>query len=188
MTAGPPSGTVTFVFTDVEGSTALWQDHPQAMAAALARHDDIVRRAIERHHGYVFSTAGDAFAAAFGSATDAVAAISAAQVGLTDEPWNDAVIRVRAGLHTGEAEERGGDYFGPVLNRGARIMALAGGRQVLLSQATAELVRDQLASGLDLHDVGEHRLKSLHRPEHLFQLMGPGLSDRVVEVASLLGV
>ena len=184
MTAGPPSGTVTFLFTDVEGSTTLWQDHPQAMATALARHDEIVRGAIERHRGYVFSTAGDAFAAAFGSATDAVAAISAAQVGLTGEPWNDAVIRVRAGLHTGEAEERGGDYFGAVLNRGARIMALAGGRQVLLSQATAELVRDQLASGFHLHDVGEHRLKSLHRPEHLFQLMGPGLSDRAVETVS----
>ena len=157
MTAGPPSGTVTFVFTDVEGSTALWQDHTRAMAAALARHDEIVRGAIELQHGYVFSTAGDAFAAAFASATDAVAAISAAQVRLSDEPWDEAVIRVRAGLHTGEAEERGGDYFGPVLNRAARIMSLAGGNQVLLSQATAELVRDQLASGFDLHDVGEHR-------------------------------
>ena len=184
MTAGPPSGTVTFVFTDVEGSTALWQDHTRAMAAALARHDEIVRGAIELQHGYVFSTAGDAFAAAFASATDAVAAISAAQVRLSDEPWDEAVIRVRAGLHTGEAEERGGDYFGPVLNRAARIMSLAGGNQVLLSQATAELVRDQLASGFDLHDVGEHRLKSLHRPEHLFQLMGPGLSDRALKVAS----
>jgi len=175
---------VTFVFTDVEGSTVLWQDHPEAMAAALGRHDEIVRGAIERHHGYVFSTAGDAFAAAFASAIDAVSAISAAQADLSDEPWAEAAIRVRAGLHTGEAEERGGDYFGPVLNRAARIMALAGGNQVLLSQATAELVRDQLTSGFELHDVGEHRLKSLHRPEHLFQLMGPGLSDRVVEVAS----
>jgi len=184
MTVGPPSGTVTFVFTDIEGSTALWQDQTQAMAAALARHDEIVRGAIERHHGYVFSTAGDAFAAAFASATDAVAAISAAQVRLSDEPWDEAVIRVRAGLHSGEAEERGGDYFGPVLNRTARIMALAGGNQVLLSQATAELVRDQLTSDLELHDVGEHRLKSLHRPEQLFQLMGPGLSGQAVEVAS----
>jgi predicted ATPase/class 3 adenylate cyclase len=184
MTAGPPSGTVTFVFTDIEGSTALWQDRARAMAAALARHDEIVRGAIELHHGYVFSTAGDAFAAAFASATDAVAAISAAQLRLSDEPWDEAVIRVRAGLHTGEAEERGGDYFGPVLNRAARIMALADGNQVLLSQATAELVRDRLTSAFELHDVGEHRLKSLHRPEHLFQLMGPGLSDRVVQVAS----
>lgn len=175
---------MTFVFTDIEGSTALWQDRARAMAAALARHDEIVRGAIERHHGYVFSTAGDAFAAAFASATDAVAAISAAQLRLSDEPWDEAVIRVRAGLHTGEAEERGGDYFGPVLNRAARIMALADGNQVLLSQATAELVRDQLPSAFELHDVGEHRLKSLHRPEHLFQLMGPGLSDRVVQLAS----
>lgn len=184
MTAGPPSGTVTFVFTDIEGSTALWQDRARAMAAALTRHDEIVRGAIEGHHGYIFSTAGDAFAAAFASATDAIAAISAAQLRLSDEPWDEAVIRVRAGLHTGEAEERGGNYFGPVLNRAARIMALADGNQVLLSQATAELVRDRLTSAFELHDVGEHRLKSLHRPEHLFQLMGPGLSDRVVQVAS----
>jgi hypothetical protein len=132
MTAGPPSGTVTFVFTDVEGSTALWQDHTRAMAAALARHDEIVRGAIERHHGYVFSTAGDAFATAFASATDAVAAISAAQVRLSDEPWDDAVIRVRAGLHTGEAEERGGDYFGP----GTPAIASPGRRQVTLRTAS----------------------------------------------------
>ena len=184
MTGTPPSGTVTFVFTDVEGSTALWQDHPRAMAAALARHDEIVRDAIENHHGYVFSTAGDAFAAAFASPTDAVTAIATAQADLSTERWGDAVIRVRAGLHTGEAEERGGDYFGPVLNRTARIMALAGGNQVLLSQATAELVRDQLESGLELHDAGEHRLKSLHRPEHVFQLAGPGLSSEMVEAAS----
>ncbi len=184
MTGTPPSGTVTFVFTDIEGSTSLWQDHPQAMAAALARHDDIVREAIEDHQGYVFSTAGDAFAAAFASPTDAVAAIATAQAGLSNEPWGSAVIRVRAGLHTGEAEERGGDYFGPVLNRAARIMALAGGNQVLLSQATVELVRDRLASDLELHDLGERRLKSLHRTEHLYQLMGPGLSDRVVAAST----
>jgi predicted ATPase/class 3 adenylate cyclase len=181
MTGTRPSGTVTFVFTDVEGSTALWQDHPRAMSAALARHDEIVRGAIENHQGYVFSTAGDAFAAAFASATDAVAAMTTAQAELSGEPWGDAVIRVRAGLHTGEAEERGGDYFGPVLNRTARIMALAGGNQVLVSQATAELVRDRLPANCDLRDVGEHRLKSLHRPEHLFQLIGPGLSAQAVE-------
>lgn len=179
-----PTGTVTFVFTDVEGSTALWQDHPIAMAAALARHDEILRSAIEERGGYVFSTAGDAFAAAFTSASEAVTAVSAAQRELSSEPWGDAVIRVRAGLHTGEAEERDGDYFGPVLNRAARIMSLAGGNQVLLSRATAELVREQMAAGFELVDVGEHRLKSLRRPEHLFQLTGPGLSDRKVPAAS----
>jgi predicted ATPase/class 3 adenylate cyclase len=183
MAAETPSGTVTFVFTDVEGSTRLWQNHPHAMAAALARHDEIVRGAIERHDGDVFSTAGDAFAAAFASATDAVAAMATAQGDLSNEPWGHAVIRVRAGMHTGEAEERGGDYFGPVVNRAARIMALAGGNQLVLSQATAELVRDQLPPGFELRDVGEHRLKSLHRPEHLFQLMGPGLSVQTVEGA-----
>jgi class 3 adenylate cyclase len=95
MTAEPPSGTVTFVFTDVEGSTALWQDHPRAMAATLAHHDEIVRGAIEKHDGYVFSTAGDAFAAAFASAIDAVSAIAAAQADLADEPWAEAAIRRR---------------------------------------------------------------------------------------------
>lgn len=184
MAAGAPSGTITFVFTDVEGSTALWQDHPGAMAVALARHDEIVRSAIERHGGYVFSTAGDAFAAAFSSATDALAAISVAQAALSDEPWAEAVIRIRAGLHTGEAEERGDDYFGPVLNRTARIMGLARGNQVLLSKTTAELVRYRLAPEFTLRDIGERDLKSLHRPEHLFQLIGPGLSDQAVGLAS----
>jgi predicted ATPase/class 3 adenylate cyclase len=184
MPAGIPSGTVTFVFTDVVGSTALWQDHPQAMAEALARHDEIVRRAIAGHGGYVFSTAGDAFAAAFASATDAVGAVAAVQADLASEPWGAAVIRVRAGLHTGEAEERDGDYFGPVLNRAARIMAIAGGGQVVLSRATAELVRDRLQPGFELRAVGEHRLRSLSRPEQLHQLTGPGLSDGDLDVAS----
>lgn len=187
MTGAPPSGTVTFLFTDVEGSTSLWQDHPREMARALARHDRIVRDAIEGNRGYVFSTAGDAFAAAFASAVDAVAAVSIAQAALSNEPWTDAVIRVRMGLHSGVADERDGDYFGPVLNRAARIMSLADGNQVLLSQATAELVRDQLASALELADVGEHQLKSLRRAEQLYQLMGPGLSSEQLDVAPAQG-
>jgi hypothetical protein len=120
----------------------------------------------------------------FGSDVDAVAAISRAQAELSVEPWADAVIRVRMGLHTGVAEERGGDYFGPVLNRAARIMAVANGNQVLLSQATAELVREQMEPGFRLHDVGEHQLKSLRRPEHMYQLMGPRLSDEELQVVS----
>jgi len=183
MTGTIPSGTVTFLFTDVEGSTELWQEHPREMAQALARHDEIVRHAIEGHDGYVFSTAGDAFAAAFASALDAVAAASTAQAELTDEPWTVSLIRVRMGLNTGVAEERGGDYFGPVLNRTARIMALAHGNQVVLSAATAQLVRGDLEPTLELRDIGEHRLKSLRSREHLHQLMGPGLSAEQLKEA-----
>ena len=105
-----------------------------------------------------------------------------AQAALSREPWAEAVIRIRAGLHTGEAQERDDDYFGPVLNRAARIMGRAGGGQVLLSRTTAELARDRLTPGFVLRDLGERQLKSLHRPEHLYQLVGPGLSDLVVEL------
>ena len=178
-----PSGTVTFLFTDVEGSTSLWQDHPQAMSAALSRHDEILRSAIEGHGGYVFSTAGDAFAAAFESAPGALTAAVAAQRALSTESWGDAVIRVRMGLHIGEAEERGGDYFGNVVNRTARIMSLAGGGQVVVSSAARETIADRLGVDIELRDLGEQQLKSLSRPEHLYQAIGPGLSDRPVTIA-----
>ena len=122
--AAVPTGTVTFLFTDVEGSTRLWQERPGAMAAALARHDEIMRAAITAHRGYVFSTAGDAFAASFARPGDAVDAALEAQQGLAAEMWpSDVLILVRMGIHTGEAVERGGDYFGPTLNLGARIMS-----------------------------------------------------------------
>ena len=126
-----PTGTVTFLFTDVEGSTRLWEEHPAEMQAALERHDEILRSAIEDHSGYVFSTSGDAFAAAFERAGDAIVAATDAQHSLGAERWPDtAVVRVRMGMHTGEAEERGGDYFGPVLNRAARIMSAGHGGQM----------------------------------------------------------
>ena len=164
---GPrPTGTVTFLFTDIEGSTRMWQESPDVMSAALVRHDEIVRAAIESARGYVFSTGGDGFAAAFWIPAEAVAAATSAQARLAGEVWpGPVVIRVRMGIHTGTAAERDGDYFGPTLNRAARLMAVGHGGQVLLSNVTASLV-----DHLDLVDLGEHRLKDLAGTERVWQL------------------
>jgi predicted ATPase/class 3 adenylate cyclase len=167
---------VTFLFTDVEGSTRLWSSAPEAMRLALARHDEIVRGAVEAHRGYVFATRGDGFSAAFGRAGDAVAAGVAAEAGLAKEEWPDgAAIRVRMGLHTGEVEERGGDYFGPAVNETARLMELAHGGQVVCSAVTATLVADSLPPQVKVVDLGEHLLRDLSRREHVFQVEAPGL-------------
>ena len=140
-----PTGTVTFLFTDIEGSTRLWEEHPKAMRLALARHDALLRQAIESHGGHVFKTMGDQFCAAFAGASDALAAAAHAQHALQSAAWAETgPIRVRMALHTGTAEERGGDYFGPPLNRVARLLAVAHGGQVLLSSATEERVRATL--------------------------------------------
>jgi predicted ATPase/class 3 adenylate cyclase len=166
-----PSGTVTFLFTDVEGSTRLWEDHPDAMQAALARHDEIVRDAIESHRGYVVKTTGDGFHAAFATAHDGIAAAVAAQRALAGEAWGSTgPLRVRMGVHTGAATLRDGDYYGTALNRGARLMAVAHGGQVVCSQTTADLARDGLAEGIALVDLGEHRLRDLGRAERVFQV------------------
>jgi len=160
-----PSGTVTFLFTDIEGSTRLWEEWPAEMAAAVERHDELLRGVIESNGGYVFTTAGDSFAAAFDRAEAAVVAATAAQDALAAERWSDAVaLKVRMGLHTGEAFEREGDYFGPAVNRAARIMACGHGGQTLVSSMTAGLVGSEY-----LVDVGEHQLKDLDAPERLFQ-------------------
>ena len=116
-----PSGTVTFVFTDIEGSTQRWESHRAAMQTALRRHDELLRSAIADHHGYVFKTIGDAFCAAFANPADAVAAIQAAQQAIAAEDFSGVDgLRVRAAIHTGTADERDGDYFGPAVNRVAR--------------------------------------------------------------------
>jgi predicted ATPase len=139
---------------------------PETMRDALARHDGVVRAAIEGHGGYVFATGGDGFAAAFGRAGDALAAAVDAQRRVGAEIWPEALpVRVRIGVHTGEANERGGDYFGPAVNRAARLMAVAHGGQVVCSSATAELVE-----GATLVDLGDHRLRDLDRPVHVFQV------------------
>src|SRR5262245_11282274 len=176
---GLPSGTVTFLFTDIEGSTGRWERQAEAMGAALARHDALLRAAILAHGGYVVKTMGDSFHAAFARAPDALAAAFDAQRGLLAEPWaqfgNIGSLRVRMALHTGTAEERDGDYYGPPLNRAARLMATGHGGQVLLSQTTYDLVRDTLTEGMSLLDLGEHRLKDLIRPERIYQLTHPDL-------------
>src|SRR5579862_3133638 len=162
-----PSGTVTFLFTDIEGSTRLWEDSPSAMRDALERHDDIVQSAIAGHDGYLFSTGGDGFAAAFSRAGDAVAAGARAQAELGREPWPEqAQLRVRMAVHTGEVVERGGNYFGTPVNQAARLMAVAHGGQVLCSAVTAELVRAEVP----LVDLGLHRLRDLSAPQRIFQV------------------
>ena len=181
-----PTGTVTLLFSDIEGSTRLWGEAPDSMARALRRHDEVLRLAIERSGGYVFKTFGDAFCAAFPSAREAVQAAGHAQGSLASEPWpNEAVLRVRMALHTGECEERDGDYFGPALNRVARLQAVAHGGQVVLSRATTEMVRDHLPPGLGLRDLGTHRLKDLGRPEEVFQLEIEGLDGEFPPLLSL---
>ena len=168
-----PSGTVTFLFTDLEGSTRLWEDHPEAMKAALARHDAILRAAIEEHDGQVVKTTGDGFHAAFATAHDAVDAAVATQLALGSESWEGTgPLMVRIGVHTCEAEARDGDYYGSGVNRAARLMGVAHGGQVLVSAATSELVRDR---SVELVDLGEHRLRDLGHPERIFQIVQPEL-------------
>jgi predicted ATPase/class 3 adenylate cyclase len=172
----PPTGTITFLFTDIEGSSRLWEQHPEAMRAALQRHDAVLRAAMEGHHGYVFKTVGDSFCVAFDRAGDAVAAAAHAQHALHEEEWTETgPLKVRMAVHVGAAELRDRDYFGNSLNRVARILAAGHGGQVLLSLPVEELVRDQLETGVMLRDLGERRLRDLTRPEHLFQLVLAGL-------------
>ena len=171
-----PGGTVTFLFTDIEGSTALWEQHPQTMPVALARHTAILRAAIAAHGGVVFKTVGDATCAAFASAPAALAAALAAQHALHAEPWGaTGPLRARMALHTGSVEARDGDYVGLPLSRVARLLSAGHGGQVLLSLATQELVREHLPPEVALHSLGEHRLKDLSYPEQIYQLAAPDL-------------
>ncbi len=169
--SGAPSGTVTLLFTDVEGSTRLWDAERDAMAAALRRHDEILRDAIEQAGGYVFKTAGDSFCAAFSAARAGLDAALCAQRNLAGQSWpTSRPIVVRMGLHAGVCEERDGDYFGPAVNRAARLLSVARGGQVLVSGAAAELLSDELPDGVDLRELGTHQLKDLSRPERIYQV------------------
>jgi predicted ATPase/class 3 adenylate cyclase len=192
MKSSLQSSTITFLFTDIEGSTRLWQLYPHSMPAALARHHAILRQSIEANQGYVFQVVGDAFCAAF---PDAIAGLSAAldaQKALLAEPWTDIQpIRVRIGMHTGSVEilEGGGlsgEYAsGLTLSRVARLMSAGHGGQILLSLATQELVRDLLPSGVALRDMGLHRLKDLIRPEHIYQVVAPDLPQDFAPLKTL---
>ena len=162
MTAAPPSGVVTFLFTDVEGSTRRWETDANAMRVALAAHDEVLRKAIEAQGGWLFKHTGDGVCAAFASPTSAVEAAMAAQRALE--------LPVRMGIATGEAELRGADYFGAVLNRAARVMAAGHGGQILLAESTAVLL-----SGVELLDLGQRRLRDLSTSVGVFQVLADGL-------------
>jgi predicted ATPase/class 3 adenylate cyclase len=174
--------TLTFLFTDIEGSTRLWQANPQAMPVALARHDEVVLGVIGAAGGTMFKHTGDGVAAVFRSAPAALAAATQIHRRLADQPDPDfGAFRVRIGIHTGEAETRGDDWFGLTVNRTARIMAAGHGGQTLLSGATAELVAD---GGFELRELGEHRLSGLHRTERIYQLCAPGLATEFPPLAT----
>ncbi|HEU0294205.1 MAG TPA: adenylate/guanylate cyclase domain-containing protein [Anaerolineales bacterium] len=175
--AGVPSGTVTFLFTDIEGSTKLAQEYPDEMPVLLARHNEILHQSIEAHNGYVFQIVGDSFSAAFHSASDALNAALNAQRGLQNESWTPAPIKVRMGIHAGAAQLNENKQYTSyaTLAMTQRIMSAGHGGQVLISNATQELLRDGLSVGLSLRDMGERRLKDLIRPERLYQLISPNL-------------
>lgn len=172
-----PSGTVTFLFTDIEGSTPLYQKYPDAMARALTRHHALLHEAIRAQRGRVFQIIGDAFCAAFGDTARALRAALDAQRALAAEPWGETgPLHVRMGLHTGNAEAGDDDYISNLtLIRAQRIMSAAHGGQVLLSLASEELVRDQLPKGTALRDLGMQRLRGLAQPERIYQLVAPDL-------------
>ena len=183
-----PIGTITYMFTDVEGSTLLWQQHPDEMRAVMARHDSLLTSAVEANDGTVVRPRGegDSIFAVFLRATDAVGAACAAQQFIFRETWpKDIAINVRMALHTGESELREHDYYGTTVNRCARLRAIAHGGQVLVSQATAQLVQDMLPEGVFLRDMGSHRLKDLQRPEQVFQLIHPELPADFPDLKSL---
>ena len=172
-----PSGTVTFLFTDIEGSTRLAQEHRETWESLRARHHSILRSAMDAHSGYVFQVIGDAFCVAFTTAGEALRAALQSQQHLQDEKWGDALLRVRMGIHTGKAEvQPDGQYQGYLaLSRVQRLMSAGHGGQVLISLATQQLVREDLPEGVSLRDLGERRLKDLVQPEHVFQLVIPDL-------------
>ncbi len=176
-----PTGTVTFLLTDVAQSTATWEAAPEAMAKAISRHYEILAEAVAANHGVrpTEQGEGDSIVAAFSRGADAVAAALDAQRALTVEPWPaGAVLSVRMALHTGDAQQRDAfNYFGQTVIRTARLRALAHGGQVIASRATTDLVADRLPAGARWRDLGAHRLKDLGRPEYVFQLEHPDLES-----------
>ncbi len=182
----PPSGTISFLFTDIEGSTRFWEHYPDAMQRTLARHDVVLRQVMAEHDGYIFTTAGDAFSVAFQSPRSSIdAAIECQRRLALDAPDEMGPLRERMVVHTGAADERDGDYFGPTLNRCARLLASAHGGQILVSLTTAELLRDVLPDEVGLRDLGEHRLRDLARPERVFQLLHSDLPASFPSIRSL---
>src|SRR6185503_9286024 len=185
-----PSGTVTFLFTDIEGSTKMALGYPDAMPALLAQHNAFMHKAIEAHNGFVFQIVGDSFSAAFHNASDALNATIDAQRLLYNEAWSPAPIKVRMGIHTGaaqlEIENKENTYSGyATLAMTQRIMSAGHGGQILISQSTFDLIRDQLPKNAKLIDMGERSLKDVVRPEHLYQLMVPDLPSEFAPLNTL---
>ncbi|HVG75973.1 MAG TPA: BTAD domain-containing putative transcriptional regulator, partial [Thermoleophilaceae bacterium] len=172
-----PSGVVTFLLTDIEGSSALWEADPAAMAASLERHDEIIDGCTGAHDGRLLKSQGegDSTLTVFPRASEALACAAELRKSFSQAEWEAGLeLRVRIAIHTGEAHERDGDYFGPAVNRAARLRALADGGATLLSQATAEIVQDRLPEGTELIDHGSHALRGLSRPERVFELREEG--------------
>jgi predicted ATPase/class 3 adenylate cyclase len=170
------SGVVTFLFTDIEGSTRLWEQEPERMRPALARHDAIAKAAVERHHGTIVKMAGDGVHAAFNDPLDAIGATLELQQALADpETTGGIALRIRCGLHAGVDERRDNDFFGRAVNRAARITSVAHGGQVLVSEAVAVLIRERLPSDVSLRDLGSVRLRDLASPERVYQVVHPQL-------------
>jgi predicted ATPase/class 3 adenylate cyclase len=181
-----PTGTVTFLFTDLEVSTRLWDLEPDSMQVALARHDAMLRTAVEAHSGTVVKGRGDGLHAVFATADAAVRAAIACELAIESEVWPvSEPLRARIGIHTGVAELRDGDYFGSAVNRAARLEGVAHGGQIICSQATADLARDVLAEGVGFLDLGEHRLRDLTRAERVFQVSAPGLQSGFAPLPSV---
>jgi class 3 adenylate cyclase len=172
-----PTGTVTFLFTDIEGSTKLAREHHEIWETLRARHHKILRDSIESYNGYIFQIIGDAFCAAFHTAGDALRAAAKAQINLHAENWGNTPVKVRMGIHTGKAEiQENGEYHGYLaMSRIQRLMSAGHGGQVLISAATQELLLEDLPEGVSLRDLGERRLKDLIRPEHIYQLVSENL-------------
>lgn len=184
-----PSGTVTFLLTDIEGSSQLWEQHEDAMPATFASHHTMLSDAIGAHGGVIFKTTGDGIRAVFASARAALAAALDAQKQLSDATWSAVgALQVRIALLTGDAQPHAGDYIGPPLNRAARLLDAGHGGQVLLSSTTKELVREHLPRGVELRDLGRHRLRGMAHPEHIFQVLAPNLPASFPPLNTLRGL
>jgi class 3 adenylate cyclase len=183
-----PEGIVTFLFTDIEGSTRLWEEAPDSMMEAIRQHDDAIDKAAASHRGIPVRPRGegDSRFVVFPAASDAVAAAAEMQHRLADIDWaTPEPLRVRASLHTGTADLQLGDYYGTAVNRAARLRAIAHGGQTVMSASTFELVRDTMPEGVSAQDIGEQRLRDLTRPERVYQINVDGLDDSFPPLDSL---
>lgn len=184
-----PQGQVTFLFTDLVGSTQLWEVFPEAMHASMARHDALLRQAISSHHGRIVKTTGDGIHAAFASPADAIYSAIEGQKRMQSEEWGETgPLLVRMGIHIGDSQFREGDYYGSTLNRAARIMSIGHGGQILLSAAVHELLKNNLHATFQMLDLGEHWLKGLKQPEKIYQILHPDLPAKFPPLSSFISI